>query len=94
MKKELGKWLMDIAKYITTAVVLTSIFGEVEQKWIIYAGGVLAVACTLGWGLYLVKDKRKENNMGALVMFGLVIVIANIGGIYFMMQDRKHQTSK
>lgn len=32
MKKEFGKWLMDIAKYITTAVVLTSIFGEVEQK--------------------------------------------------------------
>ena len=32
--------------------------------------------------------------MGALIMFGLVIVIANIGGIYFMMQDKKHQTSK
>ena len=27
--------------------------------------------------------------MGALIMFGLVIVIANIGGIYFMMQDKK-----
>lgn len=25
----------------------------------IYAGGVLAVACTLGWGLYLVKDKKE-----------------------------------
>ena len=59
MKKELGKWLMDIAKYITTAVILTSIFGDVEQKWIIYLGGILAVAFTLGWGLYLVKDKKK-----------------------------------
>ena len=58
MKKELGKWLMDIAKYITTAVVLTSIFGEVEQQWIIYAGGTLAVALSLGWGLYLVRDKK------------------------------------
>lgn len=36
MKKELGKWLMDIAKYITTAVMLSSIFGEVHEKWIIY----------------------------------------------------------
>lgn len=27
--------------------------------------------------------------MGALIMFGLVIVIANVGGIYFLMQDRK-----
>ena len=59
MKKELGKWLMDIAKYITTAVVLTSIFGEVEQQWIIYAGGTLAVALSLGWCLYLVRDKKE-----------------------------------
>lgn len=59
MRKELGKWLMNIAKYITTAVILTSIFGDVEQKWIIYLGGILAVAFTLGWGLYLVKDKKE-----------------------------------
>ena len=50
---------MDIAKYITTAVILTSIFGDVEQKWIIYLGGILAVAFTLGWGLYLVKEKKE-----------------------------------
>ena len=50
---------MDIAKNITTAVILTSIFGEVEQKWIIYLGGILAVAFTLDWGLYLVRDNKK-----------------------------------
>lgn len=60
MKKELGKWLMDIAKYITTAVILTSILGEVSQKWIIFAGGTLAIITTLGWGLYLVRDEKKE----------------------------------
>jgi hypothetical protein len=32
MQKELGKWLMDIAKYITTAVLLSSIFGEVTSS--------------------------------------------------------------
>lgn len=60
MKKEFGKWLMDIAKYITTAVILTSIFGEVEQKWIIYLGGILSVAFTLGWGLYLIREKKGD----------------------------------
>lgn len=59
MRKELGKWLMDIAKYITTAVILTSIFGEVEKKWIIYIGGLLSVIITLSAGLWLVKDKKK-----------------------------------
>lgn len=27
--------------------------------------------------------------MGALIMFGLVIVIANAGGLYFYFQDKK-----
>lgn len=59
MKNEFGKWLMDIAKYITTAVVLSSIFGDLEEKWIIYVGGSLAILVTLSAGLWLVRDKKK-----------------------------------
>ena len=59
MKKEFGKWLMDIAKYLTTAVVLSSIFGDLEEKWIIYVGGSLAILVTLSAGLWLVRDKKK-----------------------------------
>ena len=55
----MGKWLMDIAKYITTAVVLTSIFGDMQEKWIIYVSGLLAVVITLLSGLWLVRDKKK-----------------------------------
>lgn len=55
MKKELGKWLMDISKYITTAVILTSIFGDVQEKWVIYVGGSIAVILTLVSGLWLVR---------------------------------------
>lgn len=32
--------------------------------------------------------------MGALIMFGLVIVIANVGGIYFLLQDKKGKEIK
>ena len=28
MRKEFGKWLMDIAKHIATAVILSSVFEE------------------------------------------------------------------
>ena len=49
---------MDIAKYIMTAVILTSIFGEFSQKWIVYEGGSLTIAFTLGLGLYLLKDNN------------------------------------
>ena len=62
MRKELGKWLMDIAKYIATAVILTSIFGDIEERWIIYLGGVISVLATLGWGLYLVKEPSKNSH--------------------------------
>ena len=34
-------------------------------------------------------SKKIEINMGALIMFGLVIVIANVGGLYFYFQDKK-----
>ena len=33
MKKEVGKWFMDIAKYVATAVLISSFFGGLEQKW-------------------------------------------------------------
>ena len=65
MRKELGKWLMDIAKYIITAVVLSSVFGEIDS-WLMYVIGVVAVIVTLVVGLYLISDRpirrRNRNN--------------------------------
>lgn len=36
MRKELGKWLMDIAKYLVTAVLLSSIITDMSNSWILY----------------------------------------------------------
>ncbi|MBO4984624.1 MAG: hypothetical protein J6C87_03155 [Bacteroides sp.] len=60
MRKEFGKWLMDIAKYMTTALLLSSVFGDMENPWImgtVIGGAIL----TLLSGLWLVKDKKVEN---------------------------------
>lgn len=59
MRKEFGKWLMDIAKYITTAVILTSVFGEIEELWMVYIGGLITIIITLLSGLWLVRDDKK-----------------------------------
>ena len=101
MRKEFGKWLMDIAKYIITAVVLSSVFGEIES-WVLYVIGIVSVAITLLIGLYLVSDKpirsrgnsRHSNSqnwhiMGFIIMCGFVTLIALAGGGYFYIQDRK-----
>lgn len=61
MKTELGKWLMDIAKYIATAVVLTTIFGEIGSKVTLAVIGITTVLLTLGAGIFLIyidKDKK------------------------------------
>lgn len=64
----MGKWLMDIAKYIVTAVVLSSVFGEIES-WMMYLIGIISIVATLAIGLYLISDKpilkpkiKKNNN--------------------------------
>ena len=61
MRKELGKWFLDIAKYMTTAVLLTSLFSGVnEWAWDMYGLVVLAVLVTLLTGLTLLKDKKED----------------------------------
>jgi len=61
MKKELGKWLMDIAKYMTTAVLLSSLFSDIDNwPWYVYLLIVLAVLITLGVGLLMFKEKKED----------------------------------
>ena len=61
MKKEFGKWLMDIAKYMVTALLLSTIFAEMNDPIIIYVVVILS-AIVLAMGLYWVgrgeKDKK------------------------------------
>lgn len=60
MKKEIGKWFMDIAKYITTAVVLSSIFGVIEKEWLVVTLGVFTATVTFVTGVYLIKDYKER----------------------------------
>ncbi len=59
MKKELGKWLMDIAKYMTTALLLSSAFGDMDNPWIIVFV-IFSAAATLLIGLFLVRTKKEK----------------------------------
>ena len=65
MGKEFGKWLMDVAKYILTAIILSSVFKKFDSIWIYVIAGA-AVAIGLGVGLLFVSDKnlfpRKSKN--------------------------------
>lgn len=61
MRKKLGKWFLDIAKYMTIPVLLISLFNGVnEWAWYMYGLVVLAVLVTLLTGLTLLKDKEED----------------------------------
>lgn len=60
MRKELGKWLMDIAKYWVTAVLLSSIITDMGNSWILYLSVSFSVVVTLSVGLWLVRDKKER----------------------------------
>lgn len=53
---------MDIAKYMTTAVLLTSLFSRMDKgAWYLYCSVLLAVLLTLATGLVLINDKKEDN---------------------------------
>ena len=55
MKKEFGKWLMDIAKYMVTALLLSTIFADMQEPIIIYMVIILSIVILIS-GLILISD--------------------------------------
>jgi len=51
---------MDVAKYMLTAVVITTIFKDFDNKWAVYVVGFVAVAICLYIGVDMF-DKNNKN---------------------------------
>ena len=67
MRKEFGKWLMDIAKYLVTGILLTSVFADMDQKQLILYVLIVGIVL-LSVGLLLIKssehtDEAKKVNI-------------------------------
>ena len=50
---------MDIAKYMVTALLLSTIFAEMNEPIILYLVVILSMT-VLGFGLYWVNEGKKE----------------------------------
>lgn len=62
VKKEFGKWFFDIAKYITTAVVLASLFNGVESTMAVVILGITAIVFSMSIGTWLLYNKNKKED--------------------------------
>ena len=59
MKREFGKWLPDIAKYMVTALLLATIFKDMYDPIIIYLVVILSFVILI-LGLYVIYDSDLE----------------------------------
>lgn len=55
----MANFLIDVAKYVFTGVIITSLFNDVSDKTILYVVGMGIVVSAL-WGGLLLTSKRKE----------------------------------
>ena len=57
-KENLGKYLIDISKYVVTGVLITSIFKDLDDKFFIYVWSVVVAIIALIVGLVLTNKKK------------------------------------
>lgn len=55
----LGKYLLDVSKYVLTGVVITSLFKDVTDKTLVYIVSIAIVLLTLWTGLRLTNKKEQ-----------------------------------
>lgn len=58
-RDKLADFLIDVAKYVFTGVIITSLFNDVSDKTILYLVGMFIVVVSLALGLRL-TNKRKD----------------------------------
>ena len=60
MKKEIGKWLMDVAKYVATAFLISSFLGNISARWAMYLIGSATVIILVVAGLWLINKEKED----------------------------------
>lgn len=61
MKKEFGKWLLDIAKYMVTALLLSTIFADMREPLIMYLVAIFSFVLLIV-GLAVIYNSEQQEN--------------------------------
>jgi len=64
LKEEIGKWFLDVAKYVLTAMLLTSMIEGLSQPWITVTTAVVMTVSFLV-GFSLVRSGKQEEERKA-----------------------------
>ena len=59
IKQEFGKWFLDVAKYVLTAMILSSMIEGLSQTWLVVGASAIMILC-LVFGAILLRKGRDE----------------------------------
>jgi uncharacterized membrane-anchored protein YitT (DUF2179 family) len=62
IKREIGKWFLDIAKYIVTAVILKELFGGFDEKSIVVTVATATALFAFIAGMIILRGVDKYEN--------------------------------
>ena len=64
MKREFGKWLLDIAKYMVTALLLSTIFADIHEPIIFYMAAIFSfVLLIIGLAVIYNSDQEEKTKL-------------------------------
>ncbi|MDR0437289.1 MAG: hypothetical protein LBH22_03180 [Bacteroidales bacterium] len=57
INEKIGDWLMDVAKYIVTAIIITSFLGSFGEPWKVYVLGISIAFASFIVGIFYINKK-------------------------------------
>ena len=61
IKQEFGKWFLDVAKYVLTAMLLTAMIDGLSQMWLICVSAAVTMLCLIFGAVLIRKGKDEED---------------------------------
>ena len=90
--ENLGKCLLDISKYVTTGVVIASLFKDMDDSSTIYIVGTVVAVSTLIVGLVLTNKKRKKGGIDYGNVSYFLCLRSTVYFVPVVLPDTKRQT--
>ena len=63
IKQEFGKWFLDVAKYVITAMLLSSLIEGLSQPWLLTTAVSVTILCLIFGALLMSKGKEEEDRI-------------------------------
>ena len=67
IKQEFGKWFLDVAKYVLTAMLLSSMIEGLNQLWLLAVTACVTVLCLIFGAVLIRKVEKRKTDVNATV---------------------------